>query len=142
MISASAAVSIKRRIGDVKTSVKVGGAYDATKGTVKLEGGVSTKVGDFTIGEKDLGGMPVKVGAGGGGYIEFDKNGISDMGFKTGFEAKPDLQIGEANNETEVRVGKIEAGGKWSWNAGPSGVAKGTLNGSLNPSNLSAPSKK
>jgi hypothetical protein len=142
VISASAAVSIKREIGGVKTSVKVGGGYDATKGTVKLEGGLSTKIGDFTIGDKDLGGMPGKVSAGGGGFIEFDKNGISDLGFKGGIEAKPDLKVGEKNNESDVRVGKIETGGKWSWNAGPSGVAKGTLNDSINPSNFSAPSKK
>jgi tetratricopeptide (TPR) repeat protein len=142
MISASAAVSIKREIGGIKTSVKVGGGYDAVKGTVKLEGGLSTKIGDFTIGGKDMGGMPVKVGAGGGGFIEFDKNGVSDLGFKGGIEAKPDITIKDNGADREIRAGKIEAGGKWSWNAGPSGVAKGTLNGSINPVNFSAPSNK
>jgi hypothetical protein len=86
--------------------------------------------------------MPVKIGATGGGFIEFDKNGVSDLGFKAGVEGKPDLKYGEKNNETDIRVGKVEVGGKWSWNAGGSGVAKGTLNGSINPSNFSAPSKK
>ena len=142
IISASAAVSIRREIDKTGVSVKVGAGYDAEKGTVKLEGSVGTKIGGVSIGDEKLGGMPGKIGATGGGFIEFDKNGVSDLGFKAGVEGKPDLKYGEKNNETDIRVGKVEVGGKWSWNAGGSGVAKGTLNGSINPSNFSAPSKK
>ena len=137
IISASAAVSIKREIAGTKASVKIGGSYDAAKGTVTLEGGVSTKIGEGNIGP-----LPVKAGVSGGGFIEFDKNGVSDFGVKGGLEAKPDMSIGEGKDKSDIRIGKVEAGGKWSWNAGGSGVAKGTLNGSINPSNFSSPSKK
>jgi hypothetical protein len=137
VISASAAVSIKREIAGTGVSVKAGAGYDGTKGTVKLEGGVGT-----TIGKTNVGPLPVKAGVSGGGFIEIDKNGITDFGGKGGIEAKPDIGIGEGKDKSDLKIGKVEVGGKWSWNAGGSGVAKGTLNGSINPSNFSAPSKK
>ena len=60
--------------------------------------------------------VPVKVTAARCG-IEFDKTGVTDF-------------VMEAGVEIDIRVEKVAVrDGKWSWNAGPSGVAKGTSTG-------------
>lgn len=117
-ISASAAVSVK--------AVKAGGSYDFTTGKGNMEVGAG-----MTISEDKLGPLPVKISAFGGATIEFDKDGISDFGLNGKLEGKVSMGSGSEDIDIDPVEMKIGAESRWSWNAGPSGVAKGALDSPL-----------
>jgi len=57
-------------------------------------------------------------------------------------DVKPDASLSFGKDKADVSTGKIEAGGKWSWNAGGSAEGKAKLNSSINPATYNSPSKK
>lgn len=93
--------------------VKVGGEYDF----VKEQGSASVEVSGDVIDE-EVGGVKVKAGVSGKATLEFDKNGLS------GFEM-------EASGEAKVGNDAVKVSGdasvSWSWEAGGSGEAKGSI---------------
>ena len=93
--------------------VKAGGDYDF----VKEKGSVSVEVSGEVIDEK-VGGVKVKAGVTGKATLEIDKNGISGLELEASGEAK----IG--NDAVKVTG---EANVNWSWEAGGSGEAKGSI---------------
>jgi hypothetical protein len=75
------------------------------------------EVSGDVIDEK-VGGVKVKAGVSGKATLEFDKNGVSDF-------------ILEASGEVKVGDDRVKVSGdasvQWSWEAGGSGEAKGSI---------------
>lgn len=92
---------------------KVGGEYDF----VQQQGAVEVSVSGDVIDEK-VGKVPVKAGVGGSVRLEFGKDGISDFIMET-----------EAGVEVGNDAVKVSGDAKvnWSWEAGGSGEAKGSI---------------
>ena len=90
----------------------------------------------FGLGDKGIGYGPVKaeIGAGGSAFVEFDNEGVTDIGLKLGVSAEvgtdvlPDGMPKEAGiHEQKVTVLGAEA--RWGWNSGCSVENKGLLSG-------------
>lgn len=93
--------------------VKVEGDYDF----VKEQGSASVEVSGEVIDEK-VGGVKVKAGMSGKATLEFDKDGISGFEMEASGEAKVGNDAVKVSGEANVN---------WSWEAGGSGEAKGTI---------------
>jgi tetratricopeptide (TPR) repeat protein len=97
--------------------VKMGGEYDVVQQTGKAEIGYSKDIDKGYIGP-----VPVEAKAEATVGIEFDKSGVSDFIMEAGVE----IEAGD-----KVASTKIEGKARWSWNAGGSGEAKGSLGGAV-----------
>lgn len=95
--------------------VKAGGEYDVVRQAGKAEFGYSKD-----IDKGYLGPVPIEASAEATIGIEFDKSGVSDFIMEAGVEAK-------AGNKAANT--KVEGKARWSWNAGGSAEAKGSLGG-------------
>lgn len=92
---------------------EVGGDYDF----VKEKGSAYVEVGKDLIDEK-VGGIKVKAGLNGRATLEFDKDGLSDFTL----EASGGIKAG---NDAVTVSGDAKV--NWSWEAGGSGEAKGSI---------------
>ncbi len=97
--------------------VKMGGEYDVVQQTGKAEIGYSKD-----IDKGYLGPVPVEATAEATVGIEFDKSGVTDFVMEAGVEI-------EAGNK--VASTKVDGKARWSWNAGGSAEAKGSLGGAV-----------
>ena len=95
--------------------VKAGGEYNYEEQKGKVELGLSGK-----LSESELGPIPLEVSANLSAALEFDRNGISDLEVGASLEGKAGNDSGSVS---------VEAGEKWSWNAGCSAEGKVTLGG-------------
>lgn len=94
--------------------VKAGGDYDF----VKDKGSAYVEVSQDVIDEK-IDGVKVKAVVSGRATLEFDKNGVSDFIMEASGEAKIGDDMVKVTGDANV---------KWSWEAGGSGEAKGSIN--------------
>ena len=93
--------------------VTAGGEYDF----VKEKGSAFVEVSGNVIDEKK-GGVKVKAGVGGKATLEFDKNGVSGLELEASGEVKVGNDAVKVTGEAKVN---------WSWEAGGSGEAKGSI---------------
>lgn len=96
-------------------TVKMGGEYDVVQQTGKVDIGASK---DLKKGY--LGPVPIEAKAEATVGIEFDKSGVSDFVMEAGMEIESGNKAASA---------KVDGKARWSWNAGGSAEAKGSLGG-------------
>ena len=90
---------------------------------------------DFGIGKGvELGPVKAELKAGGGAFIEFDSEGITDFGVKGGISAEMGSNIVSEATEKETGIGDkgttaFGAEARWGWNSGGSVAGKGLLSG-------------
>lgn len=90
---------------------------------------------DFGIGKGvEMGPVKAELKAGVGGFIEFDSEGVTDVGIKGGISAEvgTNLVPEETSEETGIEDPSTTAFGaeaRWGWNSGGSVAGKGLLSG-------------